>query len=138
LSKGEKSTVASTHFLDLLECGPNTPELAQLETFDSGARRDSQKGKTRYSLIPPRALKRVADVLTSGAERYGDFNYMAGMPYSRCYDSAYRHLQEWAMGDRKTDHLASLVCNAIFLMFYEDADMKQWDDMRKINGETVE
>ena len=106
------------------------------EKFKTGAVRNTMKGKGRYDLIPPEPLRRIAKVYERGAEGYGDRNWEKGIPFSRLFDSAVRHLQEWltlktAMRYNKSleevpgplhpeeDHLAQAAWNILALMHFE-------------------
>ena len=61
------------------------------QQFHTGAVRDIQKGKGRYDLITPIALKRLAKHYENGAVKYGDSNWTKGIPLKRITDSAIRH-----------------------------------------------
>lgn len=87
--------------------------------FDTGARRDTQKGKTRYDLIHPLLLERLADHLAKGAAYYGEGNWEKGIPISNCYASMFRHMMAWRNGEREEDHLAAIVFNVMAIMFVE-------------------
>lgn len=88
--------------------------------FPSGAVRNSDKGKPRYGLIPPQALKRVAMRYTQGAEHYGDNNWEKGMPLKDFVDSAMRHFEQWRAGYRDEDHLAAVVWNILAIIYFEE------------------
>ncbi len=90
------------------------------ETFETGAQRDVQEGKLRFSLIPWQAMFRMATLYRDGADHYGDDNWKKGMPFSRILDSMERHYYQFKSGCRQEDHLASLVFGAFALMYYED------------------
>ncbi len=63
-------------------------------------RKDDQ-GKTRYELLDPRFAKGVADVLTDGAKKYEDNNWMKVEPFEdRYYAAAMRHFQDYRMGKK--------------------------------------
>lgn len=98
------------------------------DSFANGAVRDTQNGKPRYALIPPPALKRLADAYARGAEKYDDFNYLKGMPTSRIMDSLMRHVEAYRAGDRVEDHLAAIAWNSFAIMMFEDT---KWDDTLK-------
>jgi hypothetical protein len=51
------------------------------QEFETGAVRDVRDGKGRYDLISPYALKRLAIIYERGALKYGDDNYLKGMPH---------------------------------------------------------
>ena len=72
--------------------------------FETGAQRDSDEGKLRMSLIPQKQLKRVMKRYLDGAEKYGENNWMKGMPLSVYYDCAHRHLDAWWAGETDEDH----------------------------------
>lgn len=95
-------------------------QSGEKETFPGGAQRDTQKGKPRYDLIPPLALKRVADLYTKGAEHYGDRNWEKGMPFSRFFGSLLRHAYQFSMGEKDEDHLAAIVFNALAIMHFQE------------------
>lgn len=87
----------------------------------SGKRFD--KGKLRYDLVPFDALEEVVKVLMAGAEKYGDKNWELGMPWSKVFTPAQRHLASILKGEDydKEDgllHAAHLACNALFLIRY--------------------
>ena len=92
--------------------------------FDTGAQRDTGEGKLRMSLVPQEELKRVMKRYLDGAEKYGENNWMKGMPLSVFYDCAHRHLEAWWRGednDPETgySHLAHAGCCLLFLMEYQ-------------------
>lgn len=60
-----------------------------------------QKGRkgARFDLIPPRALEQVAEVFGHGAEKYEDWNWRKGYPWSWSYASLQRHLSAFWGGE---------------------------------------
>ena len=81
-------------------------------------------GKIRLELIPPTALKKVAQVFTAGAEKYGERNWEKGLAWKDVTASLKRHLLAFEMGedyDKESgiEHLAHLVCNALMLLEYQ-------------------
>lgn len=106
----------------------------QQEQFASGAVRDSNAGKPRYDLISPFALRRLALQMMKGATPkdrggfgYGPRNWEKGMSIARMYESAERHLKDWALGKDGEDNLAAAVFNIMGIMHFED--MKRTDLM---------
>lgn len=104
----------------------------QPTTFESGSQRDSQEGKTRYDLIPPKALARVAGIYSRGAELYGEWNWVKGQPYARLYASALRHLYQWRDGKQDEDHLAAATWNLLALLYFDETDRDDLNDLEKI------
>jgi len=96
---------------------------AEKEIFPTGAERDKRVGKGRFDLISPHLLRRLALILEHGAEKYGDGNYHAGLPISRCLDSLLRHASQYSQGlvePEHGDHLAAVVFNAMCIMHTEE------------------
>ena len=87
------------------------------------ARKDDA-AKPRMDLIPPEALFAMADVLTHGAERYGDRNWERGMDRGRIVAALLRHLTAWMAGedtdpDSGMPHSWHVLTNAAFLVAHE-------------------
>ena len=88
--------------------------------FSTGAQRDTGVGKLKMSLVPQLELKRVMKRYLDGAEKYGENNWMRGMPLSVYYDCAHRHLEAWwAERDDGEDHAAAVVWNMLCAMWTE-------------------
>lgn len=95
--------------------------------FSTGAQRDTGAGKLRMSLMPQQELKRVMRRYLTGAEKYGENNWMKGMPLSVYFDCAHRHLEAWWRGDDDEDHAAAVVWNMLCAM-YAEANNSELDD----------
>jgi hypothetical protein len=95
-------------------------DSGQRQSFRTGAVRDSATNKPRIDLISPLALQRLGEWLRMGAQRYAERNWEKGIPVSRCIASLYRHLVAYHAGDRQEDHLAAIMCNASFIIHYEE------------------
>lgn len=92
------------------------------DIFDTGARRDSQEGKTRFDLIPVAPLRRVGDLFARGAAKYGENNWQKGIPFKRMMASLLRHAFAYLdpADPQEEDHLAAVAWNALVIMAYED------------------
>lgn len=94
-----------------------TKDSGKRKQFNSGMVRDIDEGKPRYDLIPPELLKRLADLYTRGAEKYGDYNWQkANSPeeYQRMKASAWRHFIDWSAGwNTEEDHAIATIWNII-------------------------
>ena len=81
-------------------------------------------GKVRYELLPPGPLKEVAKVFTFGAQKYADRNWEKGMPWSKCFGAAQRHLWDFWDGkdineeDFGLHHLAHAIAELFFVLEY--------------------
>lgn len=104
------------------------------EEFKSGAVRDTQDGKPRFDLIPPHALKRLADVYMRGANKYSEWNWFTGIPFQRCIASAMRHIESFRRGETDEDHLAQSVFNLMAIMEFQDCNRKDLDNMQKYDS----
>lgn len=92
-------------------------------------------GKLRWDLLPWQALEPVARVIQAGAVKYGEYNWMSGFAYSRCFAAVMRHLWAWFLGEdrdpeTRESHLAHAVCTLLFLLDFEARKAGQ-DDRRK-------
>ena len=83
------------------------------QEFTTGAVRDTNEGKGRYDLLPPRAIKRLAQHYENGAKKYGDNNWLKGMPTKRMMESALRHAFEALQGMTNEDHLIAAAWNLL-------------------------
>jgi hypothetical protein len=88
--------------------------------FSSGAQRDQAEGKLRMSLVPQEELKRVMRRYLDGAEKYGENNWMKGMPLEVYYDCAHRHLEAWWRAEEDEDHAAAAIWNILCAMWTEN------------------
>lgn len=82
------------------------------------------QGKSPMSLLPFIALKEVGNVLLMGQEKYGSWNWVKGMKWSRIENSMQRHYEAYQSGedlDKESGlfHTAHLACNALFLLTYQ-------------------
>lgn len=83
------------------------------QKFKTGAVRDAQRGKGRYDLLPTRAIRRLAEHYENGAVKYGDNNWLKGIPLKRMIDSAIRHLFKALEGQIDEDHLIACAWNVL-------------------------
>lgn len=98
--------------------------------------RKYDEGKLRYDLIPPEALRGLAEVYTIGAKKYSDRNWEKGISYSRLIGALLRHLVDgFMMGEdidpeNKQRHIDSVVWNAVALSTFEARGMgAEFDDI---------
>ena len=85
------------------------------EEYAGGMVRDTATGKTNYALVADGPmLKRWAEHLTKGAEKYAKRNWMLAQgdeEYERARESAFRHFMQWYYGARDEDHAAAVFFN---------------------------
>ena len=103
---------------------PTPPEAAVAPAggLAGGVKHDG--GKPRMDLLPPEALREIADVLALGAQKYDAHNWRKGFAYSRLIAAALRHLFAWVGGENKDpesgkSHLAHAACCLMFLITFE-------------------
>lgn len=97
------------------------PDSGQKKIFNSGAQRDGDDGRGRPSLIPPCAILALARRYEQGAVKYGECNWMKGVPLTRYVDSLSRHLLAVSTGDATEDHLGAILWNAASMMWTKQA-----------------
>ena len=92
-----------------------TKDSGEREQYASGMVRDTTDGKTKWHLIASGPmLVRWAELMTRGAEKYDDDNWMKADSldeYTRFRQSAYRHFMQWYMGHDDEDHAAAVIFN---------------------------
>ncbi len=131
-----------------------TKDSGEREGFDGGAVRDTRESKGRFDLISPiwiskimergetdvrlmsKAIIRLAGVMERGAAKYEARNWEKGMNTSRCFDSAVRHLWQYADGADDEDHAAHSLFNIMAIVhFIELAQIEEgygkWIDINK-------
>lgn len=77
--------------------------------------------KLRYDLVPPSAVKALAEVLTFGARKYKPNNWKECQEPERYLAALYRHLELWRAGevndqDSGLPHLAHAMTNLAFML----------------------
>lgn len=88
--------------------------------FQTGAKRSSDAVSTRYDLISPVGLRRLAETYAEGAAKYGDNNWHKGFPVSDVMNHCLKHINQWLSGDTTEDHLAHAAWNLFAVMHYEE------------------
>ena len=106
-----------------------TKDSGKREEFSGGAVRDCSENKSRFDLIPPLALKRISELYDRGRVKYSAWNWSKGMPFSRFYESALRHLYQYGMGDTDEDHLSSVCFNVMSIIHLQETGRTDLDDM---------
>lgn len=91
------------------------------EEMKTGSRRDTQKGKPRYDLVPASVVTKLALHYAAGSEKYGDFNWQKGQPITRYMSSAERHFQYFKMGLTDENHLIACIWNLFAIDWTLDA-----------------
>ena len=92
----------------------------------SGLKYDA--GKPRYSLIPPEAMRGVAEVLTFGAEKYEPNSWQkVEHAEERYLDALMRHIEAYRSGEQLDPesglhHLKHAACNIAFLIHFTERD----------------
>jgi|GEM_PF-1112064 len=107
------------------------------QVFSTGAHRDIQEGKGRFDLLPDYALFLIAKHYEAGAKKYSANQWKKGMPLSRYYDSAMRHMTKGKLGMKDEPHFVAACWNLMCLIetkFMIDTGIlpKELDDMSKL------
>jgi len=91
-----------------------------LTTFSTGAVRGSDADDVRFDLITPIGLRRLAETCAEGARKYGDRNWLKGIPASVMLNHAIRHIYLWLEGDDSEDHLSHAAWNILGVSHFEE------------------
>ena len=111
-------------FTDTLGNESQCAEIPHRPDFEAGMKFDS--GKLRWDLLPFKELEDIVKVLTFGANKYKDNNWMfVENAKSRYFAAAMRHLAAYQKGeliDEETGltHLSHAATNLMFLMFFNN------------------
>lgn len=86
----------------------------------------------RYDLLPPDALRRVAELYGRGAEKYEAHNWRKGYNWSLSFAAMQRHAWQFWDGEDYDDetlapHLASVAFHALALLTFMD-EQREYDD----------
>ena len=95
-------------------------ENSDVVVYPSGAQRSADADSARYDLLPLCAVRRWAERMAHGARKHGDDNWKRGFPAGVVENHLWNHWLKYLQGDRTDDHLAAILCNAAFLMWFED------------------
>lgn len=88
--------------------------------YATGAVRSADAEQTRFDLVSPVGLRRLAETCAEGAKKYGDRNWERGFPATSLVNHALRHVNLWLAGDALEDHLAHAAWNLLALMHFEE------------------
>lgn len=107
---------------------------SSLDTNPASTALKYDEGKSRVDLIDPDILVDLGNVLSFGAKKYNDNNWMKGLPYSKIYASLLRHLLAWFSGiDRDSEsglpHLAHAM--ACLMMLFSSSKRSIGTDDRQ-------
>jgi hypothetical protein len=92
-----------------------------MRLFETGAVRDSTKGKPIIDCLKGYTRQRFGYHMAIGAEKYGRNNWEKGMPDESYLESLDRHLAAFMDGDRSEDHLSAIIFGCQGLMMNEKA-----------------
>jgi hypothetical protein len=104
--------------------------------YDTGAVRSADCEQTRYDLITPIGLRRLAETYAEGAAKFGQFNWENGMPVTDLLNHAIAHVYKFLGGDRNEDHLAHAAWNLLGAIH----SMEKWPELNQqwLRGENCE
>jgi hypothetical protein len=87
--------------------------MTERREYDTGAVRSADCEQTRYDLISPIGLRRLAETYAEGAQKFGAFNWENGMPVTDLLNHAIAHIYKFLGGNRDEDHLSHAAWNLL-------------------------
>jgi hypothetical protein len=93
-----------------------------MRTFESGAVRDSNEGKAFIHCLMGYTRFRFGYHMSKNAKKYGENNFLKGIPTSAYLESLDRHLAAYMSGDRTEDHLSAIIFACQGCMLNEEKD----------------
>lgn len=97
--------------------------------MSSGVKHDTEKN--RWDLLPMAEVEEVVEILTFGAQKYDDDNWMYVPDSRRRYFAAgMRHFVAWWNGEildteSGKSHLAHAICCLLFLMWFDNSKVER-------------
>lgn len=98
----------------------NADQSSPTKKFETGAVRSSDADSERFDLISPIALRRLARTCAEGAAKYGEHNWLKGIPVSDLLNHAIRHIVLFLLGDSTEDHLAHAMWNLMAAIHFDE------------------
>lgn len=85
------------------------------------------QGKPKLHLIPPEFIISVGEVLTFGADKYGERNWENGIDYDRLMSACLRHIVAYQAGEELDpesglSHLAHASTNLAMLISFKERE----------------
>ena len=89
---------------------------------DGGGKRFDE-GKMPIDLVPTSSIYAIAKVMEYGSSKYEEHNWRRGMPWTKPYSCAQRHLLKWFEGEELDEesglnHLYHVMANIAMLIEY--------------------
>lgn len=99
-----------------------------MRKVDDSCEASAKSQKPRWGLVPWEIVEEVVICLEEGAAKYGPHDWQQRDP-DLYFDALMRHLMAWRLGqrvdpesERGTRHLVAVVCNALFLAWFDQRD----------------
>lgn len=80
--------------------------------YATGGMREPHGDRARPVLLSPMVMRRLAEHMAAGAEKYEERNWEKGLPLSSFIDSMQRHLYDLQEGLIDEDHAVAILWNA--------------------------
>lgn len=96
--------------------------LINIRNFSSGAKRDSSFGKPNCHDLQGYTMLRFGYHMELGEQRYGESNYLKGIPNKAVIESMARHYAKAVAGYTDEDHLSAIIFAAQCLMLNQEKD----------------
>lgn len=90
--------------------------------FESGAKRDDNSTKPFIHMLKGYVRQRFGYHLNLGANKYGNGNFLKGIPTEVYLESLDRHLASYMEGDRSEDHLSAIIFGVQGCMLNEQSE----------------
>ncbi len=106
---------------DIMVIEPSTADWIVAESLRSIGALIHLERTGKLSTEPSRhAIEAYAEAMTEGSEKYGDDNWLKGIPESNLVQHAVNHLFLYDSGDRSEDHLAHAFWNVAAIIHFRE------------------
>ena len=92
----------------------------QQRLYEAATVRDSRRATTRFNLVSPIGLRRLAEIYSESARACTDDEQWAHLQFSKLLELAMRHINSYVEGDRTEDHLAQAASELFSVMHFEE------------------
>jgi len=100
---------------------------SEARIFATGAKRDSNSNKPFVHNLRGYTRQRYGYHTNLGSSKYGDGNFLKGIPTEVALESLDRHLAAFMEGDRTEDHLSAIIFGVQLCMLNEQKEGIQSD-----------
>ncbi len=110
----------------------NESMMSGHRVFETGSKRDSNKGKPRIADLKPYTRQRFGYHMLLGSEKYGEGNFELLQPNKSTFESVHRHLASLEAGDMSECHASAIIFGMQMILLNQQKDGVAVDHFYKL------